>query len=143
MLVSVCGHSLVVALTALIEAIQPEPGQIRPLGAHAALMSIRGEHIPVIDLGAALGYRPAALDSKGVVLIVEDDASRRAALLVDDILGQRQVVIKSVQANYRAIDGIAAATILGNGQVALIVDVNSILLAHGRPARPEQLALAG
>jgi two-component system chemotaxis sensor kinase CheA len=143
MLVSVRGHSLVVPLTALIEAIQPEPGQVRPLGAHATLMSIRGEYIPVIDLGSALGYRPATLDGKGVVLIVEDDASRKAALLVDDVLGQRQVVIKSVQANYRAIEGIAAATILGNGQVALIVDVNSILLAHGRPVRPEQLALAG
>jgi two-component system, chemotaxis family, sensor kinase CheA len=143
MLVSVSGHSLVIPLTALLEAVQPEPGQIRPVGAHATLMSIRGQYVPVIDLGAALGYRAASLDSKSIVLIVEDDAGRRAALLVDDILGQRQVVIKSVQANYRAIDGIAAATILGDGQVALIVDVNSILHAHSRPAQPEQLALAG
>ena len=59
------------------------------------------------------------METHHVVHLVEDDAGRRAALLVDDVLGQHQVVIKSIQANYRLVEGIAAATILGDGSVAL------------------------
>jgi len=64
-------------------------------------------------------------------------------VLVDDVLGQQQVVIKSIQANYRLVEGIAAATILGDGRVALILDVNAILLSHGRWSGPDEQRLAG
>ena len=67
--------------------------------------------------------------------MVEDDTGQCVALLVDEILGQHQVVIKSLQANYRAVEGVAAATILGDGRVALILDVNAIIAApRRRPA---------
>jgi two-component system chemotaxis sensor kinase CheA len=69
---------------------------------------------------------------KSVVLLVEDDHLHRAALLVDEIVGQRQVVIKSLQMNYRSVDSVAAATLLGDGRVALILDVNAIIDSHRR-----------
>jgi two-component system chemotaxis sensor kinase CheA len=137
MVVQVAGHSLVAPLTALLESIQPSPGEIHRLGAGAELLSFRGEHVPLIDLGVALSYRterPPA--GRGVALVVEDDLGGRAALWVDDILGQRQVVIKSLEANYRAVPGVAAATILGDGRVALILDVNAIISAQRREAPP-------
>jgi two-component system chemotaxis sensor kinase CheA len=128
MVVSVAGHSLIAPLTSLIKSVQPGPADVRRLGATTCLLSFRGEHLPLIDLGLTLGYRPMAMEpTLGVILVVEDDLGRRAALLVDEILGQRQVVIKSLEANYRAVPGVAAATILGDGRVALILDVSAIV----------------
>ena len=131
MLVTVCGQCLVVPLTALLESVMLKPGDVRRLGADTEVMAIRGMHVPLIDLGTALNYRcrPASA-AQGVALLVEDDAGERIALLVDDIVEQRQVVIKSLEANYRALRGVAAATILGDGRVALIVDVNAIIASQ-------------
>jgi two-component system chemotaxis sensor kinase CheA len=98
------------------------------LGPTSRLLSLRGAHVPLIDLGEALGYPAAdALADRAVALLVEDSDGGCAALLVDEILGQRQVVIKSLEANYRDIPGVAAATILGDGRVALILDIEAVL----------------
>ena len=142
MLISVFERRLIVPLNTLLETIHPKLDAIRSLGAQARILSIRGEHVPLIDLGHALGYRAEPAEVKGVILLVEDDAGRRAALLVDDVLGQHQVVIKSIQANYRLVEGIAAATILGDGRVALILDINAILLSHARWSAPVEQRLA-
>ena len=144
MLISVCERCLIVPLNTLLETIHPKLEAIRSVGPQARILSVRGEHMPLIDLGHALGYRAEPAVVSGVILLVEDDAGRRAAVLVDDVLGQQQVVIKSIQANYRLVEGIAAATILGDGRVALILDVSAILLSHGRWSAPvEQLLAAG
>jgi two-component system chemotaxis sensor kinase CheA len=83
---------------------------------------------PLIDVGRELAYRTEAADPlSGVALLVESEGSIRSALLVDAIQGQRQVVIKSLEANYRHVHGIAAATILGDGRVALILDVDAVV----------------
>jgi two-component system chemotaxis sensor kinase CheA len=142
MLVSVRGQSLITPLTSLIETVQPKPDEIRRLGASASLLAIRGTHVPLIDLGQALGYarRDGPPAAQPVALLVEDDAGERAALLVDDILGQRQVVIKSLEANYRSIEGVAAATILGDGRVALILDVNAVIASQRRLAETPSAA---
>jgi len=71
---------------------------------------------------------------------VEDATGQRAALMVDDIQGQRQVVIKSLEANYRHIEGVAAATILGDGRVALILDIDGVLDGERRSASRTQAA---
>ncbi len=136
MLVRVGRHALIAPLASLIETVQPRPADIRRLGASASLLSIRGSHVPLIDLGRALGYAavPDEAAPHRVALLVEDDASEQAALLVDEVLGQRQVVIKSLEANYRAVDGVAAATILGDGQVALILDIAAVIAAERRRA---------
>jgi hypothetical protein len=86
-------------------------------GAEARVISIRGGYVPLIDVGLALGYRAEPLPAgQGVALLIEGEGGARAALLVDAIQGQRQVVIKSLEANYRQVPGVAAATILGDGR---------------------------
>jgi len=89
---------------------------------------VRDCFVPLIDVGTALGYRAGSLNpSDGVALLIEGEGGARAALLVDAIQGQRQVVIKSLEANYRQVPGVAAATILGDGRVALILDIDTIV----------------
>ena len=147
MLVTVRGQCLVVPLTALVESVMPKPGDVRRLGADIDVMAIRGAHVPLIDLGDALAYsgrprRAAHEIAQGIALLVEDDAGERIALRVDDIVDQRQVVIKSLEANYRSLSGVAAATILGDGRVALIVDVNAIIGAQKVRSAPAERQVA-
>ena len=146
MVVSVCDHTLVAPLTAIIESLQPKAQDVRAIGPDAYVIAIRDTYTPLIDVGAMLGYRTTPLDpTKGVALLVEGEGGARAALMVDAIQGQRQVVIKSLEANYRQVEGIAAATILGDGRVALILDVDNVVAARRREkARSDaKLAAAG
>ena len=84
--------------------------------------------MPLVDIGRVLGYRREVADpDNSVVVLIDLEGHARRALLVDTIQGQRQVVIKSLEANYRRVDGIAAATILGDGRVALILDVDAVV----------------
>jgi two-component system chemotaxis sensor kinase CheA len=128
MVVTVAGQTLVVPLTAIIETLQPKAADVHGFGGGARVIAIRNMFTPLIDVGRELAYRTEAADPlSGVALLVESEGSIRSALLVDAIQGQRQVVIKSLEANYRHVHGIAAATILGDGRVALILDVDAVV----------------
>ena len=128
MVVSVSGQTLVAPITAIVETLQPKAEDVHSLGGHARVISIRGGFVPLIDVGLALNYRADPLPATlGVALLIEGAGGARAALLVDAIQGQRQVVIKSLEANYRQVPGVAAATILGDGRVALILDIDTIV----------------
>jgi two-component system chemotaxis sensor kinase CheA len=128
MVVSAHGQTLVAPITAIVETLQPKAEEVHSLGGHARVISIRGGFVPLIDVGMALGYRRDPLPAtQGVALLIEGEGGARAALLVDAIQGQRQVVIKSLEANYRQVPGVAAATILGDGRVALILDIDTIV----------------
>jgi two-component system chemotaxis sensor kinase CheA len=142
MVVSCADQTLVAPLTAVIETLLPKPEEIKELG-QGHVLAVRDRYVPFIDVAAALGYRsrPAGADS-GVVLLVDTDEGGQAALRVDAIQGQRQVVIKSLEANYQQVEGIAAATILGDGRVALILDVDAVVAKRRlRPARAEAAPL--
>jgi two-component system chemotaxis sensor kinase CheA len=137
MLVSVRGQTVVTPLTALVESFAVTAGDLQRLGPTDAVITLRGAHVPLVDLGAALGYPAAAqAPERAVALLVEGDTGERAALLVDDIQEQRQVVIKSLETNYQQVQGVAAATILGDGRVALILDIEAILAAQRRRQAP-------
>jgi two-component system chemotaxis sensor kinase CheA len=128
MVIDVAGHTLVVPLTAIVESLQPKPADVRRLGPQGAVLSVRDTYVPVIDVASILGFRDVPKSPcDGVVILVESEDGGRAALTADSIHGQRQVVIKSLEANYRQVDGIAAATILGDGRVALILDVDAVI----------------
>ena len=130
MVVTVAGHTLVVPLGPILETLQPTLDQLHALGRDGCVIALRGGYVPVIDVGVALGYRDAADQAeRGVALLVEGEAGERVVLRVDEIRGQRQIVIKSLEANYAAVHGIAAATVMGDGRVALIVDVDAIIEA--------------
>jgi len=136
MVVGVSGHTLVTPLTAIIETLQPKANDVRLLGPNGAVLAVRDAYVPLVDVGAVLGYRKGETDwTTGVVLLVESEVGGRAALLVDAIQGQRQVVIKSLEANYQRVEGIAAATILGDGRVALILDVDALIDVRRKDAR--------
>lgn len=146
MVVTVAGQTLVVPLTAIVETLQPEAKNIHSFGANQRLISIRNSFCPLVDVGRVLNFRPTQADPvEGVALLVESEGGGQRALMVDAIQGQRQVVIKSLEANYTHVQGIAAATILGDGRVALILDVDAIVSAsRGQPLKQEMsLAATG
>jgi two-component system chemotaxis sensor kinase CheA len=133
MVIEVAGQTFVVPLTAIVESLKPSPNDIRPLGPQGAVLAMRNTYVPMIDLGRTLGYRAEVLPpTDGVVLLVESEDGTRSALIADNIRGQRQVVIKSLEANYQQVPGIAAATILGDGRVALILDVDALVALRKR-----------
>ena len=133
MVVTVAGQTLVVPLSAIVETLQPRPADIHGLGDDARVIGIRGAFVPLIDVGCVLGYRDGEADpAASVAMMVETENQSQSALLVDGIIGQQQVVIKSLETNYGPVFGVAGATILGDGRVAVILDVDSIVAAPGR-----------
>jgi two-component system chemotaxis sensor kinase CheA len=131
MVVRAGGHTLIIPLGTIIETLKPKADQVHQLGTDLKVMLLRGGYIPVVDVANVLGLADQPLlPENSVALMVEGDGGARSVLLVDAIDGQRQVVIKSLEANYRAVPGIAAATVMGNGRVALILDVDAIVSAQ-------------
>jgi two-component system, chemotaxis family, sensor kinase CheA len=143
MVVSSADQTLVAPLAAIVESLTPRAEDIHRVGGHTPVIRFREEFVPLVDVAATLGFgtgpEPA---STGVAVIVEAEGGAKAALLVDAIQGQRQVVIKSLETNYQAIDGVAAATILGDGRVALILDIDALVSNTRRSARKPDLKLA-
>ncbi|MEM9433266.1 MAG: chemotaxis protein CheA [Pseudomonadota bacterium] len=127
MVVSVAGQTMVVPLSAMLETIRPNSDDLYELGTDRQLLSVRGRYIPVVDIADKLGLlRQQADETSQIYLLVETENSDQCALGVDQIYDQRQVVIKSLDSNYRSIPGVSAATILGDGQIALILDTDAV-----------------
>ena len=136
MSVQVGEETFILPLNTVIESVQPERGMLRTLGRTRQLLQVRGEYLPVVGLAEVFGLRGRATQpEQGIVVVVESEGTK-AALLIDALVGQQQVVIKSLEANYRRVPGVSGATILGDGHVAMILDVAS-LVDMGRKALPE------
>ncbi|OQW74880.1 MAG: chemotaxis protein CheA [Proteobacteria bacterium ST_bin14] len=128
MIVTVGDQTLVVPLAHIVESLRPEAQDIQHLGVGRAMLNVRGRFIPILPLEGPIGARGAITDpTQAVLIIVDTEAAGQAALLVDTICDQRQFVIKSLDTHYRAVGGVAGATILGNGRVALIIDVDGLV----------------
>jgi two-component system chemotaxis sensor kinase CheA len=128
MVVNVGDQTLVVPLANVVESLRPTQAEVQGLGAHRAMINVRGRFIPVLPLHEAVGAQGAIQNAhEAVLIVVETEGAGRAALLVDAICDQRQVVIKSLDTHYRSVEGVSGATILGDGMVALIVDVDSLV----------------
>ncbi len=126
--VSIANHTFVIPLTAIVETLRPEPSSVHSMGDGAYVMRVRDSFVPLIDAGVELGVRPPSdIPRSGVAVLVETENRNRSALLVDYIQDQRQVVIKSLETNYGPVKGIAAVTILGDGRVAMILDVDALV----------------
>jgi two-component system chemotaxis sensor kinase CheA len=126
-LVRVGAETYVISLVAIVETIQVKRDRVNQVPGGAELFRLRDEYIPIIRLYEQFGVEPDA-DSvaEGLLVIVEAEG-RRYGVLVDDLLAQQQVVIKSLETNYRQVAGVAGATILGDGTVSLIVDVAGLV----------------
>ncbi|MEJ2409067.1 MAG: chemotaxis protein CheA [Novosphingobium sp.] len=140
MIVDVGDQTLVVPLAHVVESLRPGEGDFHGLGSSRQMLNVRGRFIPIISLKEALGAPTGTTDPQaGVLIVVDTESAGQAALLVDDICDQRQFVIKSLATNFRSVEGVAGATILGDGRVALIVDVDG-LVACALPAHERQAA---
>jgi two-component system chemotaxis sensor kinase CheA len=141
--VTVDEQVFVIPLTAIVETVKHEPSRIHHLGDHSFVLRVRDVLVPLIDVGAELGVRAPASDLRsGVAILIETANGTRSALLVDNIQDQRQVVIKSLETNYMRVDGIAAATILGDGRVAMILDVDALVGPRHHEWNPAEIPLA-
>jgi two-component system chemotaxis sensor kinase CheA len=128
MIVSVGDQTFVLPLAHIVESLKPKREDVRAFGAGSKLVRIRNNYVPLVSIGELLNVRGAKSDPcDGVVILVEAEGTGALALAVGAIVGQQQVVIKSFESNYRHIEGIAAATILGDGRVALILEVNGLV----------------
>ncbi|WGM46162.1 Chemotaxis protein CheA [Brevundimonas sp. NIBR10] len=135
MVVTGAEQTLVAPLTAIVESLTPRTQDIHYVGGHDPVIRFRDQFVPLIDVALGMGFRDTpAVPEKGVAVVIETEAGARAALLFDAIQGQRQVVIKSLETNYQQVEGVAAATILGDGRVALILDVDAIVTSWRKKA---------
>ena len=133
MLVAVGNERYVLPLTNIVESLRPTAQQARTLVNVGDVLTLRGDYIRLIRLYDLFGIKNAITEStRGLVVVVETEGGDRIGLLVDELLGQQQVVIKSLDSNYHPVEGISAATILGDGRVALILDVGALRIMGER-----------
>lgn len=126
MSIAVGDQTYILPLSYVMESFQPGAGDIKTLSNQARVTHVRGEYLPVIVLHELFNIRHPSVDfTRGIMVVIEADGIR-AALFVDALVGQHQVVIKSLEANYRRVPGVSGATIMGDGHVALILDVSAI-----------------
>ena len=125
--VAVGTETYIVPLISIVESMQLKNGSVTRLSGQGEVFSFRGDYLPIIRLHQVFGVEPRTRAlHEGLVVVAEGDG-RRVGLFVDDLLGQQQVVIKSLETNYGHIEGISGATILGDGSVALILDVPGLI----------------
>jgi len=125
MSVGVGGETFIVPLTTIVESLQPSLSDIRTMAGDSRMVHIRGEYLPFISLGKVFGLHCQEDITRGIVMVIESEDGK-AALFVDELQGQHQVVIKSLEANYRKVPGVSGATIMGDGSVAMILDVSAV-----------------
>jgi two-component system chemotaxis sensor kinase CheA len=126
MVITVANETMVVPISSIVETIRANPSEVHRLDASERLLSIRGTFVPVVDVAKRLGLVPKVEQREEVFLLVETASNGQTALSVDAIHDQRQVVVKSLEAAYGRVPGISAATILGDGKIAMILDPESI-----------------
>ncbi|MGE3978641.1 MAG: chemotaxis protein CheW [Nitrospira sp.] len=135
MTVRVGKETYIVPLLSILESIQPKAELIKTVVGKGELINVRSTYIPIVRLYEVFASEPQYTDPKEAILLILETEGERVAVMVDEILGQQQVVIKSMEQNFHKVEGIAGATILGDGRVGFIVDVRGVLeiARHGSP----------
>ncbi|WP_392435563.1 chemotaxis protein CheA [Yersinia sp. HM-2024] len=126
MSVKVSNEVFILPLNAVMESLQPLAEDLHPLAGGERVLQVRGEYLPLVELFRVFDVENAKTEATQGIVVILQSAGRRYALLVDQLIGQHQVVVKNLESNYRKVPGISAATILGDGSVALIVDVSAL-----------------
>jgi len=145
MSVAVGDEVFILPLNVVVESLQPGAGEIRTIANDARVLRVRDDYLPLLNLreqyrlpqsgdGAAAANAATAAPARPPIAVVVESDGRKLALEVDELLGQQQVVVKNLEANYRRVAGVSGATILGDGRVALIVDAGGLAQHHSLPA---------
>jgi two-component system, chemotaxis family, sensor kinase CheA len=130
MSVAVGEESYILPLGSIVESFQPQPEQLQTIAGRGRVVRVRDEYLPVVDLDRLMSVPRDDGQTPSSILVVVEAEGSRVALRVDELLGQQQVVVKNIEENYRRVEHVAGATILGDGRVALILDTGSL----ARPA---------
>ncbi|WP_025138908.1 chemotaxis protein CheA [Achromobacter sp. DH1f] len=140
MSVRVGEETFILPLNHVTESLQPSNDQIYSVAGNERVMHVRGEYLPLVEMHRVFSVGSAQTDPTQAIAVIMQAEDRRFALLVDHLIGQHQVVVKNLESNYRKVPGISAATILGDGSVALIVDVFALARANReRWSQPEAI----
>ncbi len=127
MTVRVGKETYIVPLLSILESIQPKAGAMKTVVGKGELINVRETYLPMIRMYEVFALQPEYTDPTKAILLILETEGERVAVMVDEILGQQQVVIKSMEKNFRKVDGIAGATILGDGTVGFILDIRGLL----------------
>jgi len=117
----------ILPLNSVVESFQVQPGVVKTIGGSGRVVEVRGEYMPVLDLERLFNVPRFDFEQGSNIMVVIEAEGGRVALLVDSLLGQQQVVVKNLESNYRKVDDLSGATIMGDGRVALILDVGSLV----------------
>ncbi|MEN3276423.1 MAG: two-component system, chemotaxis family, sensor kinase CheA [Massilia sp.] len=135
-----CGEEIyILPLGYVVESLQPRREDVRDIAGRGQVLKVRGEYLPLIALHDVFGIAARVRDAADGIVVILESEGKRAALLIDDLVGQQHVVVKNLEANYRKVAGISGATILGDGGVSLILDV-AALVRSSRQLADEALA---
>ncbi|WP_304525234.1 chemotaxis protein CheA [Halomonas sp. I5-271120] len=126
MSIKVGKEMFILPLGTVLESLQPRKEDIYAMAGDDVVMKVRDEYLPVVAVHQALDVSEAETEPTDCIAVIVQGEGRRYALLVDDLIGQQQVVVKNLETNYRKVPGVSAATILGDGSVALILDVTDL-----------------
>ncbi|MBY0355126.1 MAG: chemotaxis protein CheA [Rickettsiales bacterium] len=130
MIVRVGAEFYIIPITSIIETLRPKAGEVRAVPGDHDVMNIRGEFVPVLYLHRLFAVRGAERDPSRALIVLIESGQEKLGLVVDELVGQQQVVIKSLEANADPMPGISGATILGDGKVSLILDVAGLKAIH-------------
>ncbi|MCC7151972.1 MAG: chemotaxis protein CheW [Rubrivivax sp.] len=127
MSVGVGEECYILPLASVVESFQVQPGMVKTIGGSGRVVEVRDEYMPVVDLEKVFEVPRFDFEHVANIMVVVEAEGGRVALLVDELLGQQQVVVKNLESNYRKVDDVSGATILGDGRVALILDIGSLV----------------
>ncbi|MCO7207137.1 chemotaxis protein CheA [Pseudoalteromonas sp. SCSIO 43088] len=130
-LVRIAEHTYIIPLISIIESLQIDISKVSRVGKDLDVLRLRDEYIPILRLYNIFNHKGAIETLDKTLLVVVESDNQKVGLLVDDLLSQQQVVIKSLEANYQKVDGVSGATILGDGRVSLIVDISGLIKLSG------------
>jgi two-component system chemotaxis sensor kinase CheA len=117
----------ILPLSSVVESFQVQPGMVKTIGGSGRVVEVRDEYMPVLDLEKVFDVPRFDFDRSTNIMVVVEAEGGRVALLVDELLGQQQVVVKNLESNYRKVDDVSGATIMGDGRVALILDIGALI----------------
>jgi two-component system chemotaxis sensor kinase CheA len=127
MSVGVAGERYILPLSSVVESFQPDPDRVKSVGGDGRLVRVREDYLPVIELENVFNVPRRSQRGAEPVMVVVEEEGVRVAMVVDELLGQQQVVVKNLETNYRRVEHVAGATIMGDGRVALILDTGSLV----------------
>ncbi|MDB2705394.1 chemotaxis protein CheW, partial [Pseudomonadota bacterium] len=132
--IKVADENYILPVTSIIETVEIKNTDVKQMTGKGELYALDNEYIPIIRLYEVFNLKPHTTElEQGLIIIVEGEG-KKVGLFIDDLLGQQQVVVKSLEDNYRKVLGLSGATILGDGTVALIIDVSGLMALYREPS---------